>query len=179
VSGKTAGKSKLAYVDGDGQAIMRVDNTTKLSTFGSKRNSVRIATAAQFALGSVWVADMAHVPFGCSVWPAFWSSARVWPAGGEIDTLEGVNAMPRQQMGLHTADGCAWSNGTVQSSSLVNATDCSVYGNGNQGCVVTNPSYASYGAEFAAAGGGVWVTQMLSTGIAYASLSPYAMVHAC
>ena len=45
---------------------MKVDNTTNLA-FGQKRNTVRITTKDQFAVGSVWIADMLHVPFGVSL----------------------------------------------------------------------------------------------------------------
>jgi hypothetical protein len=45
---------------------MKVDNTTNL-VFGQKRNTVRITTKDQFAVGSVWIADMLHVPFGVSL----------------------------------------------------------------------------------------------------------------
>ena len=47
-----------------GNAIMRVDNSTKLTKFGSKRDSVRVQTSDRFSFGSVWVADMLHVPYG-------------------------------------------------------------------------------------------------------------------
>lgn len=40
---------------------------------------------------SLFVMDAAHVPYGCSVWPAWWSVAENWPSGGEIDTFEGVS----------------------------------------------------------------------------------------
>lgn len=98
-----ASQDKLAFVNGAGNAIMKVDNTTKL-TFGQNRNSVRIVSKQQFTVGSVFIADMLHIPYGvrvppshplsavdlfifrsqCSVWPAWWSSAVDWPQGGEI-----------------------------------------------------------------------------------------------
>lgn len=115
-------------------------------------------------MGSVWVADMLHVPFGCSVWPAFWSQAPSWPTGGEIDTFEGVNQVTLNQMSLHTEPGCTQVN-PIETSNLVNSTDCSYLSNSNQGCVVTVPSTQSYGAGFAAAGGGVYVTQFIESGI--------------
>jgi hypothetical protein len=65
VSSQTASSAKLAYVDGSGQAIMRVDNTTSNLKFGDHRNSIRIMTKDRYTVGSVWVADMTHTPFGC------------------------------------------------------------------------------------------------------------------
>lgn len=44
---------------------MRVDNTTNIS-FGDKRNSIHITSKDQFKVGSVWIADFLHVPFGVS-----------------------------------------------------------------------------------------------------------------
>ncbi|GBE85081.1 concanavalin A-like lectin/glucanase domain-containing protein [Sparassis latifolia] len=165
VSASTASKDNLAYVNSAGNAVMRVDNTTTISSFGQDRNSIRISTQDEFTVGSLWITDMVHVPYGCSVWPAFWSSARAWPSGGEIDVFEGVNQVTMNQMALHTATGCSHSSSAVQSSTLVNSTDCSTAVNGNQGCVVTNPTPSSYGADFAQNGGGMFVTEFATDGI--------------
>ena len=62
-------------------------------------------------------------------------------------------------MALHTTAGCTQVN-PVQSSTLINSTDCNYQTNSNQGCITTDPSYASYGEGFAQAGGGVFVTEM-------------------
>lgn len=101
----------------------------------------------------------------CSVWPAWWSQAPDWPSGGEIDTFEGVNQVTLAQMGLHTEPGCTQNSSTESSSTLVNSTDCSYLTNSNQGCIVTNPSTESYGAGFAKANGGLFVTEYAETGI--------------
>jgi hypothetical protein len=45
---------------------MKVDNKTQVA-FNQKRNTVRISTKDRFAVGSVWIADMLHVPFGVSL----------------------------------------------------------------------------------------------------------------
>ncbi|KAH9171666.1 concanavalin A-like lectin/glucanase domain-containing protein [Lactarius sanguifluus] len=162
VNASQAASSRLAFVNSAGNAIMKVDNTTVVP-LNSKRDTVRITSKNLFGVGSVWIADMLHVPFGCSVWPAFWSSAPVWPTGGEIDTFEGVNMVLNAQMALHTDPGCTLVD-PAQTSSLVTSTDCSI-ANQNLGCVVKNPDPNSYGAAFAAAGGGVFVTELASTGI--------------
>ncbi|KAL0960921.1 hypothetical protein HGRIS_005928 [Hohenbuehelia grisea] len=107
---------------------------------------------------------MFHVPFGCSVWPAWWSQAPDWPIGGEIDTFEGVNQVTHNQMGLHTTTGCNQVS-PVQSSTLVNSTNCDHLADSNLGCIVTNPDAASYGQAFSAAGGGIFVTELASSGI--------------
>ena len=44
---------------------MRVDNYTNLQ-FGDKRDTIHITSLDLFTVGSVWIADMLHVPFGVS-----------------------------------------------------------------------------------------------------------------
>jgi hypothetical protein len=158
--------AKLAFVDPQSNhAFLKVDNTTNVP-FNDKRNSVKITTTDAYNIGSVWVADIFHVPFGCAVWPAMWSWAEVvgaaWPAGGEIDTFEAVNQVQFSQIGLHTLQGCAQTN-PQQSSTVVNTTDC--HGDMGQGCIVTNAPQPSYGPNFAAAGGGVFVTEFATSAI--------------
>ena len=63
------------------------------------------------------------------------------------------------------SQGCTHTNTSLQSSTLINSTDCSIYANSNEGCIITNPTNLSYGAPFAAAGGGVWVTEFAPNGI--------------
>ncbi|KAI0783415.1 concanavalin A-like lectin/glucanase domain-containing protein [Abortiporus biennis] len=164
VSAKDAASLKLAFINDAGNAVMKVDNTSSLK-FPQRRNSIRINTKDRFTVGTVWIADMVHVPYGCSTWPAFWSSAPTWPDGGEIDTFEGVNQVTMNQMGLHASNGCVHSNSSVQSSTLINSTDCSIFANSNEGCIITNPTTKSYGLPFSQAGGGVWVTEFATKGI--------------
>ncbi|KAI0088601.1 concanavalin A-like lectin/glucanase domain-containing protein [Irpex rosettiformis] len=161
VDSKQASQTTLATVNAAGNAVMRVDNTSSL-TFGDKRNSVRVSSQERYTVGSLWVADILHLPYGCSVWPAWWSSAPNWPDG---DTLEGVNQANMAHMGLHTETGCTLSNSSVQTSTLINSTDCSILANNNEGCIVTNPNTTSYGPAFASSGGGIFVTEFAAKGI--------------
>ncbi|KAJ3544278.1 hypothetical protein NMY22_g2833 [Coprinellus aureogranulatus] len=157
---------RLAYVDPNtNRAILKVDNTTNVP-YNEKRKAVRITSKDSYDVGSLWVADILHAPYGCSVWPAFWSFAKdaQWPAGGEIDSFEGINLHPTAQMGLHT-DGSAQCSqvNPDQLSTLVNSTDCA--GVNNAGCMVTNTNPNSYGAAFAAQQGGVFITEFAESGI--------------
>jgi hypothetical protein len=164
VSAQNASAYQLAYVDTTtNHAIIKVDNTSTV-VYDNKRNSVRISSTDSFAVGSLWVADLYHTPYGCSVWPAWWSQAAIWPQGGEIDTFEGINTNTQNQMSLHTETGCT-AIGQNQTSTLVASTNCSYAANEDQGCIVTDPSTNSYGAGFASSGGGAFVTEMASTGI--------------
>jgi len=166
VTEEVATSSQLAYVDSStNHAIMKVDNTSTVA-FNDKRNTIRISSNDYYEVGSLWIADMYHVPYGCSVWPAWWSEGPNWPSGGEIDTFEGVNMVTHNSMTLHTEPGCTQEDPT-QTSTLINSTDCSFEANENAGCSVTDPSSSSYGAGFASAEGGVFVTEYAnaSTGI--------------
>jgi hypothetical protein len=109
---------------------------------------------------------MVHVPFGCSVWPAWWSGAPNWPSSGEIDTFEYVNAMPNNQMALHTLPGCTLDESSSNKfTGLANSTQCSFEFNQNQGCVIQNTNKTSFGAGFAQAGGGMFVTEFAESGV--------------
>jgi hypothetical protein len=52
---------------------------------------VRLESYDAYPIGSVWLFDVLHLPYGCSVWPAIWSHGTEWPLNGEIDIIEGVN----------------------------------------------------------------------------------------
>jgi hypothetical protein len=58
----------------------------------SFNSSMRISTTKTYN-GGLFIADFGRMPFGCSLWPAYWSygTSSTWPEGGEIDILEGVN----------------------------------------------------------------------------------------
>ncbi|WVQ83445.1 hypothetical protein IAT38_005586 [Cryptococcus sp. DSM 104549] len=157
---------ELTYITSGGTAIIRVDNSSTVA-YNEKRDTIKITSTDTYPVGSVWVLDAVHLPYGCSVWPAFWSygAGVTWPQNGEIDTIEGVNMGYSNQMALHTEDGCSITTSSSAYSGTVNDTSCYYEDNDNSGCGVTDTDYSSYGAEFASNGGGVFVTQLAEEGI--------------
>ncbi|KAI0823309.1 concanavalin A-like lectin/glucanase domain-containing protein [Trametes gibbosa] len=154
-----ATQSRLAYVNDAGHAVIKVDDTSFVP-YNYKRDSVRVTTQDYFPVGTVVVFDATHLPFGCSVWPGFWMKGVDWPTGGEVDIFEGVNMMTQNQMALHTQPGCVISSSAKQTG-RVNVTDCS----SGTGYTILETQEDSYGSAFASAGGGVWATQIETSGI--------------
>lgn len=170
----TAFNLGLAYVREDGVAVMKVDNTTSLQS-GEKRNSVRIHTSKGYGQG-LFIVDIAQMPYGCSVWPAFWSNGDNWPAGGEIDIIEGTQNSTINQSTLHTTPGCqldttkqASAEGTPDSfasfTGEVATTICDSNVDFNSGCGIRYTSTKSYGIGLNGAGGAVYATLWNEEGI--------------
>ncbi|KAN0086101.1 glycoside hydrolase family 16 protein [Tylopilus felleus] len=159
VTQEVATTQNLAYVNNDNHIILKVDNVTNV-TSGNLRNSVRITTQEAYDLGSLWIIDLNHIPYGCSVWPAFWSFGPNWPQDGEIDIIENINLNTDNQMAIHAINGCFHYD---------NATELGTWGGSNctegSGCTVGETSPNSYGSSFTAAGGGVFATQFDVSGI--------------
>ncbi|GAA6042301.1 hypothetical protein JCM8097_000627 [Rhodosporidiobolus ruineniae] len=147
-------------------AIMRVDNTTTLAS-GANRNSVRITSTDAVKIGSMVIADIVRMPWGCATWPAWWMVGTNWPDNGEIDIIEGVNNDDTNQLTLHTKDSdCKQSSDVKVTGTVVAAnTDCNANNNGNTGCSYAETAANSYGENFNKAGGGVIVTQFTADAI--------------
>jgi len=156
----TAMSGGLTYVSGQNTAVIRVDNYTTVP-FNFKRNTVRITSNDFYDLGSLWIFDAIHLPFGCSVWPAWWSKGLNWPVGGEIDIIENINLAQTNQMALHTTPGCFQTSAPAQPGASGDDSDCST----PSGCIVADLDPRSWGQDFAAAGGGIFATQFDFTGI--------------
>ncbi|KAF8582567.1 glycoside hydrolase family 16 protein, partial [Ramaria rubella] len=148
VNQSTALSENLVGVNSAQNVIIKVDNVTNVP-FNFKRDTVRITSTDTYDFGSLWVFDVVHLPFGCSVWPAIWTKGVIWPQQGEIDIVEGVNLMTQNQMALHTEPGVSDEAGPL-------AAGCTVLDTTNQ---------ATFGQSFAQAGGGVWATQFDVAGI--------------
>jgi len=110
------------------------------------------------------------MPTGCGIWPAFWSDGPNWPAGGEIDIIEGVNDYTNNQATIHTNVGCtiaSTSSATLAiSGSVIGGTNCAALTTGNQGCGIRSSSATSYGPGFNTNNGGIYAMKWDSTGIA-------------
>ncbi|KAJ4372176.1 hypothetical protein N0V83_003949 [Neocucurbitaria cava] len=132
------------------------------------RPSIRIQSKKQYNSGLI-ILDVAHMPFGCGTWPAFWTVGPNWPDKGEIDILEGVNEQTNNGMTLHTGPGCSIGQDTsAQFSGDVSTSNCDVGAQDqakNVGCSIEDPSKQSYGAGLNANGGGVFATQWAADAI--------------
>jgi len=159
---QTAG---LIGVNSAGNVLMKVDTT---ETVSGNRKSIRIQSKNTYT-GGLLILDAVHMPAGCGTWPAFWSNGPNWPAGGEIDIIEGVNDYTNNQATLHTNPGCGLASTDTKtlaiSGSLVGGTDCSVSSTSNQGCGVRSNSNGTYGSGFNSIGGGVYAMQWDTSGI--------------
>ena len=108
------------------------------------------------------------MPTGCGVWPAWWSVGPNWPAGGEIDVIEGVNKDTTNQYTLHSAEGCTLDNShptTLLHTGKVLNTQCASSGANNDGCAFVDTDARSFGQSFNDIGGGVYAHLWDSTGI--------------
>ncbi|TFK34565.1 concanavalin A-like lectin/glucanase domain-containing protein [Crucibulum laeve] len=159
VNKSTAESKGLVSVTDDGKVIMKADHTTSLPK-GVFRDSVRISSQKLYTTG-LFILDLNTAPWGCAVWPAFWTVNRDWPWGGEIDIIEGVHDNEHNQVAWHTSGGCtldynAEYSGTLTTSDGRNHTDCDSRFD-HTGCGITEWSRASFGPYFDAQGGGVFV----------------------
>ncbi|KAF5349049.1 hypothetical protein D9758_012689 [Tetrapyrgos nigripes] len=164
--------SNLTFVDSNGHAIIKVDNTTNGAgdiTFG--RNTVYLMSNDLMSIGSLLVFDANHIPFGCSVWPALFTQGQQWPEQGEIDIVEQVNRATKNQYSLHagsTAGTCMQADNTNQTGTpTATPNNCTVVPENNQntGCVVQDASDNSFGSGFNSNGGGVYATLWDENGI--------------
>ena len=174
VSKQVAHKNLLAgtLVNHDNAVYLGVDAQHIAET---GRQSVRLTSKKSFNKG-LFIADIAHAPNTiCGVWPAFWmlSSSAVWPVGGEIDILEGVNDQVGNHMTLHTSEGCSIGNASTSSpaenfTGQLGTTNCDVKAPDqptNAGCQISNPDPAAFGTGFNKVGGGVYAMEWTSASI--------------
>ncbi|WVQ92796.1 hypothetical protein IAS59_006612 [Cryptococcus gattii] len=103
-----------------------------------------------------------------NVWPAFWTQGPSWPAGGEIDIIEGINLQPTNMIALHTSGNTSCTIPTTFTPSFsgrVSYPNCDNSQNFGSGCTVYDLNTNSFGQAFAEAGGGVFVAEFAEDGI--------------
>jgi len=133
--------------------VIAVDDKSTVAV-GGNRKSVRIQSKKTYTQG-LFIADFYSMPHGCGVWPAWWSTGPNWPAGGEIDVVEGVNLGQTNQMTLHTSGGCALDTAAAFTGHTLDTT-CASSGGDNSGCGVEDTNDNSYGHGFNIIAGGVF-----------------------
>ncbi|KAI8994974.1 beta-1,3-1,4-glucanase [Pilobolus umbonatus] len=129
------------------------------------RPSVRLLSKERFKYG-LFILDLEHMPFGCGTWPAFWMlGAPVWPTGGQINIIEGINLNTNNKVSLHTTNGCTMENVFQNQTGKIETSNCNTVvsdGGDGRGCAVTSEDPLTYGAEFNANNGGVFATRWTS-----------------
>ena len=114
---------------------------------------------------SYYVAIFKPSPFS---FPA-WLTATDWPAGGEIDIVEGVHNEVFNSMTLHTNPGCTLDTSRANVDialpgsantfvGTVKTTDCNVQVNFNSGCSIQDTDGRSFGIGLNGQQGGVYAT---------------------
>jgi len=159
----TAQQQNLSFASSD-TFIMRADSWSMVDPSGPGRNSVRIQSNNQYTT-HVAVLDLRHMPSGCATWPAFWECGENWPAGGEVDILEGANGQGNDLTSLHTAAGCTQPASGRTMKGSPGSLDCVAADNGNTGCGVSGDSPQSFGDPFNQAQGGWYVMERTPTQI--------------
>ncbi|KAF4548275.1 Endo-1,3(4)-beta-glucanase-like protein 2 [Elsinoe fawcettii] len=140
----------------NGGVYMGVDSTNQAP---NGRMSVRLTSYAKYNVGSLMILDLKHMPVGCGTWPAYWTVGPNWPAGGEIDIVEGVHNQVSNAMTLHTNDGCSINQNNPLMTGSVATSNCYIKAPGqwdNQGCSIGTGQTNTYGKGLNKAGGGVY-----------------------
>ncbi|RMZ80280.1 hypothetical protein DV738_g2842, partial [Chaetothyriales sp. CBS 135597] len=155
-----AASYNLTYASAS-SAVIRVDNRETDASTG--RLSARVESKSTYASG-LFVFDIRHAPFGCALWPALWlTDPSNWPTNGEIDVVEGMNAITGNQVTLHTTGGCKMNVKRKETGEALQ-NDCHNTTNSNAGCGVKGTD-SSFGPDFNQAGGGVYAMELRDAGI--------------
>ena len=151
---------------------------------GGFRESIRLHGKRRFDRG-LFILDVAHMPTGCGVWPAWWlTDEKAWPDNGEIDILEGINTQSVAKTALHTSEDCSmyahvsdyfktgtWDGATGIPDTFtgkpnyrnkVEADNCWVEAPhqwSNQGCVAVSSDNGTIGEPMNDIGGGIYVLE--------------------
>lgn len=163
----TAVRNGLVFLR-NGKAIIKPDTVKRVPQGARGRDSVRIVSTQTYDEG-LWVLDLNHMPTGCGTWPAYWLVGDdPWPAGGEVDIMEGANLQSLNHVALHTKPGCQmWGIDETKFTGLWSANglggearDCYYAATDwNVGCAVDSIE-PSFGDSLNRLGGGVVVAEV-------------------
>ncbi|KAF8311950.1 hypothetical protein DL93DRAFT_2082589 [Clavulina sp. PMI_390] len=162
----------LIGLTSSGNTIIKVDNTT-VGPEGSNytRATVSMSSQNKFTQGSLVLFQATHMPYGCGVWPGFWTlggDASNWPLYGEMDIVEQVNLATNNQYSLHTEQGCTRpAPATGLQTGTAGQADCWNMTNYNTGCITVETKPNNYGAGFANNGGGAYALQWTDDAIRF------------
>ncbi|TQV96523.1 hypothetical protein V2A60_003085 [Cordyceps javanica] len=160
-----------SQVNAAAQGLFAVDQQTGVVRIGvdhtnpyditQGRPSIRIESKEAYNKG-LFIGDFLHMPPSqCGVWPAFWAYGPNWPAGGEIDIIEGANTAHRNIISAHTSPGCELGEDVLSmATGEAQTKNCDV-GQQNIGCgyAAAADDVSSYGDTFNALGGGIYAMQ--------------------
>ncbi|KAK0551718.1 hypothetical protein OC846_001923 [Tilletia horrida] len=148
----------------DGHAMMRV-----APHHSGTHRSVRPSSDVSFTEGLL-ILDNLHMPTGCGTWPSFFTVPldSNWPAGGEIDVIEGVGGMNRNKYSIHTTSGCrvVESQMVMHAAQLTGGQNCDAEATDDTGCAISGTQNGDFGVDYNRNHGGVHVLDWNSnTGI--------------
>ena len=125
-----------------------------------KRRSIKMKSQQTFNEG-LFVIDTNRIPWGCGVWPAFWTTREEhpeWPAYGEIDIIEQVHNSTFTQHTLHTRYGCDYTSVDTTgqfTGTWAGSKDCNK-DNALTGCGI-QAAEGTHGKPWKTGGGGITV----------------------
>lgn len=162
------GYNSTASFDAPAKSILLGANHKHHVSNPRGRSSVRLSSRKTYDAGTLFVADIAHMPTTCGARSALWLLGDgVWPENGEVDWIEGGNALaPANLISLHTTSGCVLS--TAQTSKytgvLQQNVNCDVKASvDNSGCTIAAKD-GSFGPSFNRGGGGIYVLEWVKEG---------------
>jgi hypothetical protein len=148
----------LVKMNGD-KLQLWVEQLTKIRTEPLPNANERLVKSIRIKSDNIgnsgiFVFSATHCPCGDGIWPAFWlvGSTKTWPAGGEIDIMEGVNSGTKIE---RSGDDL---KGKYNISTLHTSPGCGTCGDDKyKGCPRNFTSSNTFGDGFNANNGGVYV----------------------
>jgi beta-glucanase (GH16 family) len=158
VDSSTAIAKNYTSLQDNGNLYIGVDHSTVVASGSRGRDSIRLESKLKYTTG-LFIFDLDHMPYGCGVWPAFWTCGDNWPYNGEIDIIEQVHTATVNEQTLHTDGGCSMAHEDISlfSGSFSN-TNCNVFETQNSGCGIEGLA-DSFGSAFDKNNGGVYAME--------------------